>query len=470
MVLLSFIFLYLLITIIIGLGATRFIKSAKDFATANKKMPLMISTAAIFATWFGAETMLGAPVEFMNGGLLGVIEDPFGAALCLFLVGAFFARKMYRLDMLTINDLFARRFGRRVEIVASIFMVLSYIGWVAAQLIAVATVLETVTGLEQSIGIWVSTIVVLAYTYAGGMFAISITDFIQTIVIIFGLVFITIKLLIQTPDLAAVFNSYPPDFFNFIPPANTEAWLNYIAAWITIGMGSIAQQDVFQRVMTSDSEDNAQLSSYLACILYMTVGLLPLLIVMLAKANGLLDLEHLNKQTLLLSIVNKDDLWIQIMFFGAFLSAVMSTASGAMLAPATVLAENLIKPALSHKISDKQLLRILRASVIIIGVSALILAHGNKSIYELVGASSVLSLVSLFVPLVMALWTQTRNELAAQLSIWLGISGLLYADNYGFVIAGTKVPSLLIGLSMSFIGFALGSIYFPAKPQKSQQP
>ncbi len=455
MVLLAFIFAYLVLTVVVGVGATKYIKSAKDFATANKKMPLMVSTAAIFATWFGAETMLGAPVEFMQHGLLGVIEDPFGAALCLFLVGAFFARKMYRLDMLTINDLFARKFGRRVEVVASVFMVLSYIGWVAAQLIAVATVLETVTGLPQNIGIWVATLVVLAYTYAGGMFAISITDFIQTVVIIIGLVFITSKLVLMTPDLSAVFENYPNGFFRFIPPPSGQAWLDYIAAWMVIGLGSIAQQDVFQRVMTSDSEDNAQRSSYIACALYMTVGVLPLVIAILAKANGLIDPEHLNRQTLLLTVVGKDDIWLQIMFFGAFLSAVMSTASGAMLAPATVLAENIIKPALKEKINDKQLLAILRGSVILIAIAALIISHGNKTIYELVGGASIVSLVSLFVPLVMALWTETKSELGAQFSIWFGILGLIYTDNYGVVLAGIRFPGLIVGLIASILGFVL---------------
>ena len=458
MVLLAFIGLYFLLTIAIGVGATKYIKSAKDFATANKKMPLMISTAAIFATWFGAETMLGAPVEFMKGGVLGVIEDPFGAALCLLLVAMFFARKMYRLDMLTINDLFARRFGRRVEVVASTFMVLSYIGWVAAQLIAVATVLHTVTGLSLNIGIWVATLVVLAYTYAGGMFAISITDFVQTVVIIIGLVFITVKLMLVTPDLAMVLRGYPAGFFSFVPPPDAQAWTDYIAAWMVIGLGSIAQQDVFQRVMTSDSEDNAQLSSYLACGLYLTVGVLPIVIVILAQANGLVDPTHLNRQTLLLSVIGKDDIWLQVMFFGAFLSAVMSTASGAMLAPATVLAENIIKPALHEKINDKQLLAILRGSVVIIAAAALIIAHGDKSIYELVGGASTVSLVSLFIPLVMALWTKTESELGAQFSIWFGVLGLMYTDNYGVVLAGVSFPGLMVGLAASGFGFLLAWI------------
>lgn len=455
MILLAFIGLYFLLTIAIGVGATKYIKSAKDFATANKKMPLMISTAAIFATWFGAETMLGAPVEFMKGGMLNIIEDPFGAALCLLLVGMFFARKLYRLDMLTINDLFARRFGRRVEVVASVFMVLSYIGWVAAQLIAVATVLHTVTGISLNIGLWLATLVVLVYTYAGGMFAISITDFVQTVVIIIGLVFITVKLMLMTPDLAAVLHGYPEGFFRFIPPPNAQAWTDYIAAWMVIGLGSIAQQDVFQRVMTSDSEDNAQLSSYLACALYLTVGVLPLVIVILAKANGLVDPAHLNKQTLLLTVIGKDDIWLQVMFFGAFLSAVMSTASGAMLAPATVLAENIIKPALHEKINDKQLLAILRGSVVIIAIAALIISHGSKTIYELVGGASTVSLVSLFVPLVMALWTKTESELGAQFSIWFGVLGLLYADNYGVALMGVNFPGLIVGLCASGFGFLL---------------
>lgn len=159
---------YLLVTVLIGLWAARRVHTASDFVVAGRRMPMMVAAAALFATWFGSETILGASSEFLEGGLIAVVEDPFGAALCLMLVGAFFARKLYRLNVLTFNDYYRQRYGPRVELVSAIFMVPSYFGWIAAQLVAMAIILESVTGLPFYGGILLCTVVVLIYTYMYG--------------------------------------------------------------------------------------------------------------------------------------------------------------------------------------------------------------------------------------------------------------------------------------------------------------
>ena len=92
---------YLLLTVFIGYLASRKIKNASDFAVAGRKLPFLISSAALFATWFGSETILGSTEEFLKEGLIGVIEEPLGAALCLIIVGLFYARRMYRTNAIT---------------------------------------------------------------------------------------------------------------------------------------------------------------------------------------------------------------------------------------------------------------------------------------------------------------------------------------------------------------------------------
>src|SRR5687768_13557669 len=151
---------------------------------AGRSLPLMLSSTALFATWFGSETVFGASSEFLKGGLYGVIEDPFGAALCLVLFGVFFARKLYNLNLLTLGDFFKIRYGRSTELTASLFLALPYIGYIAAQLVAMGLILNVVTGLVVWQAVVVSAVVVTLYTYVGGMWAISITDFIQSIIII----------------------------------------------------------------------------------------------------------------------------------------------------------------------------------------------------------------------------------------------------------------------------------------------
>src|SRR5260370_18535613 len=115
---------------------------------AGRSLPIVLSSAALFATWFGSETVFGASSEFLNHGLFGVIEDPFGAALCLVLFGVFFARKLYTMNLLTLGDFFKIRYGRRTELIASAFLAPPYVGYIAAQLVAMGIILKVVTGLD----------------------------------------------------------------------------------------------------------------------------------------------------------------------------------------------------------------------------------------------------------------------------------------------------------------------------------
>ncbi|MCB0292907.1 MAG: sodium:solute symporter family protein, partial [Calditrichaeota bacterium] len=275
--------IYLLITIAIGLTASRFVKNAEDFVLAGRRLPLMLASTAVFATWFGSETVMGASSEFVQHGLLGVIEDPFGASLCLLLVGIFFARPIYRMNILTFGDFYRIKFDQKVELLAGIFMVVSYFGWIAAQLVAMGIIMNVVLGIPLEAGILTSAGIVLLYTYIGGMWSISITDFMQTIIIIAGLLFLLIEISGKAGGLAQVIAQAPADFFRFTPDPEPFAFVEYLAAWITIGLGSIPQQDVFQRVMSARSENVAVRASYVGSLMYLTIAFIPLLIGLSAK-------------------------------------------------------------------------------------------------------------------------------------------------------------------------------------------
>lgn len=448
----AFILAYLLITILIGRWAARRVKSADDFVVAGRSLPLALSTCVIFATWFGSETMLGATSEFAQHGMLGVIEDPFGASLCLLLVGLFYARKLYRSNLLTFCDYFRIRYGRRAELVSAFLMIPSYFGWIAAQIVAMGIVTNTVMGIPPEIAMIASGLIVMAYTYMGGMWSISITDFIQTIMIIIGIVIIAFSVVQQAGGIGTVIEKAPPHYFRFFPDSDWNSWAHYLAAWMTIGLGSIPQQDVFQRLMSAKSENVAQYSSYLGALMYLVIGALPLLIVVCAQ-QLYPDLMNGDTEKILPNMVlQHGSLFIQVLFFGALLSAIMSTTSGAILAPATVLGENIIRP-YYRNISDKQLLRVIRLSVVAVSVISMLMAMSSQSIYELVASSSVLSLVSLFVPLTAGLYWKRSTQTGAILSIITGTVAYLVSE----YLMVTETPSLFIGLLASIMGMIAGS-------------
>jgi SSS family solute:Na+ symporter len=257
--------LYLLINVAVGFWASRRVHNTQDFVLAGRRLPMALATMVTFATWFGSETMMGAPKEFIEGGVLNVIEEPFGAALCLILVGVFFARTFYRWNIITFCDFFLMRFGRTSEFVSAIMIIPSYFGWIAAQFVAMGIVGQVVFGLPLSIGIWVGAMLVMFYTFMGGMWSVSITDFLHNIILILGLIVLAVILFTKTGGLTPVTSQQPTDFFRFVPKEMTfQSYAEYLAAWITVGLGSIPQQDIFQRVMASKDANTAVKSSILA--------------------------------------------------------------------------------------------------------------------------------------------------------------------------------------------------------------
>ncbi len=457
--LLLFVILYLLGTLAVGWYASRFVKTAGDFAVAGRKLPVFVVTSGLFATWFGSETVMGASSEFIEKGILGVIEDPFGAALCLLLIGLFYARPLHRLNLLTFSDYFRFRFGKPAEWVSAVFMIPSYFSWIAAQLVAMALLLQVLAGVPFFWGITVCTAVVVFYTYIGGMWSVSITDTVQTVIIIAGMFILTGVILERAGGVRAVTASVPDDFWRITPEENSlKGWSVYLAAWMTIGLGSVPQQDVFQRVMSARTARTAVISSFLASGLYFSVACMPLLI---GLSGSMLYPSLLNGDTQMaipLLVLQHMGTGMQILTFGALLSAILSTCSGATLAPATVLAENLIKPLYRHKISDRALLRIMRFSVILIALISMGLALNKKHIFELVAESSALSLVALFVPLTAGLYWKRATLAGALLSMVAGTAVWSY-----FEFFPDDYPSLIRGLAVSTAGMVLGSLLFPER-------
>lgn len=385
-----------------------------------------------------------------------MIEDPFGAALCLLLFGIFFAGRLYRMQLLTLGDFFRVKYGRATELVASIFLAPPYVGYIAAQLVAMGLILNVVAGLELWQGIVVSAGVVTVYTYIGGMWAITITDFVQTIIIISGLLVLAVSLGTKAGGIEEVLSAAPSGTFKFLPSPEVREVVSYIAAWAVLGLGSLPSQDVFQRAMSSRSSQVAVWSCYIAAILYLTLAMLPLFISLCVRhlypeqANGASQLVLPNMVLLHMAMP------VQILFFGSLLSAIMSTTSSAILAPASILSENFVKPLARHRIADHRLLWITRLGVIVFSALATVMAMLRSNIYELVGESSILSLVSLFAPLTFGLYWKRASSGGALLSMVLGMLTWIIFEFYE-----TGWPSLVPATLVSIMAMVAGSLVWP---------
>jgi len=290
------------------------------------------------------------------------------------------------------------------------------------------------------------------------MWAISITDFIQSIIIIVGMVVLAIVLATKAGGFAVVMDSVPKENFKFFPSLDAKEIVSYIAAWSVLGLGSIPSQDVFQRAMSSSNARTAAMSCYVAGVLYLTIAILPLFISLCVRhlyPEALLEDTQLALPKM---VMVHTAIPIQILFFGSLLSAIMSTTSSAILAPAAICAENVAKPLSKHKFSDKQLLWITRLSVLIFSAMATIMACMRSNIYELVSESSILSLVSLFVPLTMGLYWKRSSSAGALISMVIGIVTWIIFEVYE-----SDWPSLVPATLASFVGMVAGSLLWPEK-------
>jgi SSS family solute:Na+ symporter len=464
--LLWFVIIYWIISVAIGIYAAKWVHNTKDFAVAGRRMPMYIVTATVFATWFGSETVLGIPATFIKDGFSGIVADPFGSSLCLILVGLFFARPLYRMNLLTIGDYYRKRYSRPVEMLTSLCIVISYLGWVGAQIKALGLVFNVVSDgmITQQWGMIIGASTVLVYTLLGGMFSVAITDFIQMIIIVLGMAYIGWEVSGLVPGGAAAVVSHAASAgkFNIFPAPELKDILWFVTAWITMMLGSIPQQDVFQRVQSAKNENTAAHSSILGGALYFCFAFVPMF---LAYSASLIDPKMVeaalkeggDTQQILPSLILSPivPVFAQIMFFGALLSAIKSCASATLLAPSVSFSENILKP-FFRDMGDHQFLKLMR--IVLVGFTCMVTffaLNSDASIYKMVENAYKVTLVGAFVPLVCGLYWKRATNLGGILSVTVGLFVWIGCE---FFYTDATVPPQLAGLVASFGGMVVGSL------------
>jgi solute:Na+ symporter, SSS family len=463
--LISFVALYLLGTLGLGIWAGTRIKNTSDFAIAGRSLPLIMVVTTTFATWFGAETVMGIPARFVQGGLNAIVEDPFGAGTCLILVGLFFAAKLYRLNLLTIGDFYRERYGKGVEVFCSAAIILSYLGWVAAQITALGLVFSVLTNgaMSETAGMIVGTLAVLIYVVIGGFLAVAWTDFIQMIVLVIGLSVIAIFSANLAGGADKVFAmARHGHLWNFLPQPTFTDMAAFVGAGLTMMLGSIPQQDVFQRVMSAKDSTTARNGAVIGGASYILFAFVPMFIVCCAvvvMGSSATDMIKNDYQRLLPTFVlTRMPLVMQIFFFGALLSAIKSTSSATLLAPSTSFVENILKN-LRPRMSDRQQLFAMRVTIIVFAllVLAYAIAMRGTPIYELVSAAYQVTLVGAFVPLALGLYWKRSTTQGAIVSLAAGVGTwiLFFPQISGL---GDRFPPQLAGLIAALIGMVAGSL------------
>jgi SSS family transporter len=470
--LLWFVALYVLVSVGIGLFAARRVHNAKDFAVAGRSLPFPVVMATVFATWFGAESIFGISATFLNEGLGGIVADPFGSAICLILAGVLFSRYLYKLNIITLGDFYRMRFNRTVEILTTLCIVVSYLGWVAAQTKALGLLFSVVSdgAISESTGMVLGTALVLTYTIFGGMFSVAILDFVQMIVMLGGLLIIAYLVAGQVDGGAGAVISHAAQAgkFEFFPDPDPWLWLAFVGSAVTMMFGSIPQQDVFQRITSAKSARIALWGSVAGATLYFAFTFVP---VFIAYAATLIDpalfgrlLAQDAEKIIPTLVTERTPLIAQVFFYGAVLSAIMSTSSATLLAPSVTFSENIIR-AFVPDMDDRRFLLVMRSVLFVFALLVLAFAlNSESSIFEMVEGAYKVTLAGAFAPLVGGILWRRATTQGALCSIFGGIGSWLLVEL--LIGEASLVPAQLIGLVVSVLGLLVGSLL----PQRFGRP
>ena len=436
--------IYLVLMLGIGVYAAKKADSPENFIVAGRRMPIWIMSATIVATWFGGGTMMGAAGASYERGLLGVIADPFGGALCLFIVGFFFVRIFRRLRLLTLVDFLQNRYGTTAATIAAMGTISSNIGWTGALLVAFGFVFETLTNVPIEMGIMGGAAVVFLYTMAGGMWAVALTDFVQMIVIAVGLVLLLIVVLVDVGGWGNIAPHLPDDTFRMIPADHTPSiWLNYIRAWLIFGLADVTAQTLLQRAFSAKDEQTAQNSFYLAGFGHLSLGMIPVTLGIIASVTmpGLTDPETVVPQ---MAIEHLHPVAIAV-FVGALLAAIMSSADSSLLAASSVFSTNIL-PLFKPQASDRLRLVWTRAAIPIFGSISIYVALKVQVVYNLILDANSVILVCVTVPFIVGVWWKRANRTGALASMAVGFATWFLA-----ILYFPDLPGDLLGLLLGLV-------------------
>ncbi|HPU01861.1 MAG TPA: sodium:solute symporter family protein [Bacillota bacterium] len=448
---------YMLLMLAVGWWSRRRIKNSVDFIIAGRRLPLLLTAGTIFATWFCGGTFMGAAAQSYLFGNQGVIFDPWGSVLSLLLTALIFARLVRRGGYLTVVDFFDLRYGKKMGMLAALVQVVAEMGWIGGQLVAVGVVLQLFAGIPLHWGIAIACLVLIVYTWQGGMWSVAATDFLQAGFVIAGAAVLLFTLVPAAGGWSDLFQGgskfgapamafFPTREYGYLGYFGLAGWLYYLAAWLSTGFGDIPSQDLAQRLLAARSEKVASWGALIGALLYGAVGMVPVLLgTVMYKLNPQLTIAETEMILPYLAINYLPPAWT-ILFAVALIAAIMSSADSALLAASSVLGHNVLryfKPGASPDLT----LKATRLCIPLIALASLLLALYAQTIYMLAVIAWSFILVGLFAPYAAGYFWKKCNEsgavaaLAGGLLSWLAAIYLLMkhvtmAANTGVVEEG----------------------------------
>jgi len=441
--------IYILIQLFIAWIASRTIRNEVDFLLAGRNLGVGLGAFSLFATWFGAETVIGSAGAVAASGLSGGRTDPFGYSICLILMAIFLAGQMRARNYVTLADFFRERFGSIAEKLASLAMIPTSLIWASAQILAFASILTTVTTLSLDLSLVITVIIVVTYSTLGGMLGDVFTDCIQGSVVILGLAILLYLVIGEAGGLSAAIAAIEPSRLNLLN--ESEGLLEQLDGWMIPILGSLVAQEAMSRLLATRSAVIAKRACYIASAVYVVVGLMPVLIALFGYQLIAMPEEQDSFLPALAMQVMSPVLYI--IFLGALISAILSTIDSALLSATALASHNLLLRQYPD-INEKQKLLITRAFMVLTGLFCYLVASGGDSIFGLVELASYFGSPGIVVCVLAGLYLRGGGQ-------WTGIATLITGivmTSLGEFVIDMEAP-YLTAVAGCVVVYTMGSLW-----------
>ncbi len=441
-------------------------ESEDDVMLAGRSIPLFIAVFTMSATWVGGGYINGTAENTYNAdfGLIWV-QAPWGYAISLILGGLFFARKMRRMEYKTMLDPLADKYGKEMGAVLFLPALAGEIFWTAAILTALGTTFGTVLGIDFQTSIILSSIIAIAYTAIGGLWAVALTDIFQMVLLLFGL-FLVIPYALDYvggwDNAWSVYKTNKGAAATFLP--SKGALGNYYWMWwdyaLLLMLGGIPWQVYFQRVLSAKNENTAMWLSILAGVVCIFAAIPAVMIGVIGDvftstgdwtAVGAAGEPGTAAEILPYVMRYLTNPFVATIGLGAIAAAVMSSVDSSILSASSMASWNVYRPLVKPNLSSENLAKVLRRMIWVIGIAATILALQIQSVYALWFLCSDFVYCLLFPQLLTAMYDSKANK---------------YGSIAGFIVAfilrfGGGDATLGIPISIPYPMIEDGVVLFP---------
>jgi solute:Na+ symporter, SSS family len=434
---------YVLAQFAVGAWVSRRMTNEADYILAGRRLGTGLVVFSVFATYFGAEAIVASGGAVYEKGLSGALVDPFGYAGAIVLVGLFFARSLWSRGLTTFADLFRKRYSEGVERLVVIVLLPGSIIWAAAQVRAFGQVLSANSALGLTTAITLAAMLVAGYSVVGGLLADAVTDTIQGVAVVAGLLILAGVVVSGMGGLGTAVAQIEPA--RLVPIDREESLLVTLEHLAVPVCGTVVAVELISRFLGARTAQIATSGTVIGGAVYLVVGAIPVLLGLLGPQLGLnvADAEQFVPKLAAQHLVGP----VYVVFVGAIVSAILSAVHAALHAPASQLSHNIVVRAVPG-LSEGGKLWSVRLTVLGLSVVAFLIAITSEGIHELVETASAFGSAGVFVATLFALFSRFGGPASAYASILAGM--LVWAvGKYAFELS---VPYLL-GLLAALAGY-----------------